>query len=114
MFVRPIPYYVLGLILVILFAYLFPIFPFGGGYTIGARITFTWRFVKDVLKHALLPAVSLILLGVAVNHQTMRLIIQNVKEEDYIWYAKIGAVKERKIFARYAMRNAGYDHRFGH
>jgi len=106
MFVRPIPYYVLGLMLVILFAFLLPVFPFGGGYTIGTRIAFTWGFARNVLKHAFLPAMSLILLGVAVNHQTMRLIIQGVKEEDYIRYAKIGAVKERTIFARYAMRNA--------
>jgi peptide/nickel transport system permease protein len=106
MFVRPIPYYVLGLMLVILFAYLVPIFPFGGGYTIGTKVTFSWNSIRDVVKHALLPAMSLILLGTAVNHQSMRLIIQNVKEEDYIWYAKIGAVDERTIFARYALRNA--------
>lgn len=106
MFVRPIPYYVLGLTLVILFAYLLPIFPFQGGYTIGARIVFTLSFFRDVIKHAFLPAMSLILLGTAVNHQTMRLIIQGVKEEDYIRYAKIAAVKERVIFSRYAMRNA--------
>jgi peptide/nickel transport system permease protein len=106
MFLRPIPYYVLGLTLVILLAYMFPIFPFEGGYTIGAKIAFTWSFIKDVLNHAFLPALSLSLLGVAVNHQTMRLIIQGVKEEDYIRYAKIAAVKERTIFGRYAMRNA--------
>lgn len=106
MFVRPIPYYVFGLLLVILFAYLIPILPFGGGYTVGTRSTFTWSFFRDVVKHAILPAMSLMLLGIAVNHQTMRLIIQNVKEEDYVWYAKIGAVDERTIFARYAMRNA--------
>ncbi|HEY64756.1 MAG TPA: ABC transporter permease [Caldilineae bacterium] len=106
MFIRPIPYYVLGLTLVILFAYLLPIFPFGGGYTIGAKILFTWSFIRDVLKHAFLPAMSLTLLGAAVNHQTMRLIIQGVREEDYIRYAKIAAVKERKIFSQYAMRNA--------
>lgn len=106
MFLRPIPYYVLGLTLVILLAYMFPIFPFEGGYTIGAQIAFTWNFIKDVLNHAFLPALSLSLLGIAVNHQTMRLIIQGVKEEDYIRYAKIAAVKERTIFGRYAMKNA--------
>lgn len=106
MFLRPIPYYVLGLTLVILFAYLLPLFPFEGGYTIGAKIAFTWSFIKDVLRHAFLPALSLSLLGVAVNHQTMRLIIQGVKEEDYIRFAKIAAVKERAIFGRYAMKNA--------
>jgi peptide/nickel transport system permease protein len=48
----------------------------------------------------------LILLGVATTHQIMRLIVQNVNEEDYVRYAKIGAVKERTIFSRYVMRNA--------
>ncbi|MEJ5197391.1 MAG: ABC transporter permease [Anaerolineae bacterium] len=106
MFVRPIPYYVLGLTLVLLFSYLIPLFPFGGGYTIGARITLTWDAIRDILRHAFLPALSLSLLGIAVNHQTMRLIIQGVKEEDYIRYAKIAAVNERAIFGRYALRNA--------
>ncbi len=49
---------------------------------------------------------SLILLGVATTHQIMRLIVQGVNEEDYVQYAKIGAVNERTIFARYVMRNA--------
>jgi len=106
MFVRPIPYYVVALTLLIFFAYLLPLFPLGGGYTIGMEISFTWSFVWDVLKHAFLPAMSLMLLGVAVNHQTMRLIVQSVRDEDYIRYAKIGNVKERTIFAQYAMRNA--------
>jgi len=106
MVVRPIPYYVLALTLLILFAYMVPVFPLGGGYTVGTKIALTWRSVKDVLRHAFLPALSLMVLGVASTHQTMRLIIRGVKEEDYVRYAKIGAVKEGTIFARYAMRNA--------
>ena len=106
MLVRPIPYYILAIMLLILFAYLLPVFPLGGGYTVGTRIALTWSFVTDVLRHAFLPAVSLTLLGVAATHQTMRLIIQGVREEDYIRYARIAAVKERTIFTKYAMRNA--------
>ncbi len=106
MFIRPIPYYVMALLLIIFFAYLLKVFPLGGGLPIGARIAFTWSFVRDVLRHAFLPAMSLMLLGMAINHQTMRLIVQSVRDEDYIRYAKIGAVKERIIFARYVMRNA--------
>ncbi len=106
MFIRPIPSYILALILLILFAYLLPVFPLGGGYTIGMRVAFTWSSVTGILKHAFLPVMSLALLGAAVNHQTMRLIVQSVKDEDYIRYAKIGSVKERTIFARYVMRNA--------
>jgi peptide/nickel transport system permease protein len=106
MFVRPMPYYIMAMMLIILFAYLLPIFPLGGGYTIGAQIDFTWDFFRDYLKHAFLPLMSLMLLSVAGNHQTMRLIIQSVKEEDYIQYARMGSVKERTIFGRYAMRTA--------
>jgi len=106
MFVRPIPYYVLALTLLILLAYLLPVFPLQRGYTIGATIALTWSFVWDVLKSAFLPALSLMLSGAAVSHQTMRLIVEGVKDEGYIRYAKIGAVREGTIFSRYVMRNA--------
>ncbi len=106
MFVRPIPYYIMALILLILFAYILPIFPLGGGFPIGVEISFTWSVFKDILRHAFLPVMSLVLLSAAVNHQTMRLIVQSVKDEDYIRYAKIGNVKERTIYARYVMKNA--------
>ena len=106
MFVRPIPYYIMALILIILFAYLLPVFPLGGALVIGTKFSFTWSGISNLFKHAFLPIMSLMLGGVAVNHQTMRLIIQNVKQEDYIRYAKMGAIEERTIFARYAMRNA--------
>ena len=88
MFLAPMPYYIVALMLIILFAYIIPIFPVGGGYTIGAQIEFTWAFIKDVLNHAFLPALSLILIGVATTHQIMRLIVQGVNEEDYVRYAQ--------------------------
>ena len=106
MFLAPMPYYIVALMFILLFAYLVPSFPVGGGYTIGNKIGFTWPFIKDVARHAFLPALSLILLGVATTHQIMRLIVQNVNEEDYVRYAKIGAVKENTIFSQYVMRNA--------
>lgn len=106
MFLAPVPYYIVALLLIIVFAYIVPIFPVGGGYTIGAPMTFTWPFIQDVLRHALLPAISLVLVGVATTHQIMRLIVQGVTEENYVHYAKIGAVKEQTIFNAYVMRNA--------
>jgi len=106
MLVRPIPYYIMALLLIIFFAYLLPIFPIGGGYTVGYKIAFTWRFVGSVLKHAFLPLLSLTLLNAAFRHQTMRLLVQTVRDEDFIHYAKIGNVKERTIFSRYVLRNA--------
>lgn len=106
MFLAPVPYYIVALMLIIVFAYILPFFPVGGGYTIGTKIGFNWNFIKDAMFHAFLPAMSLIILGVASTHQIMRLIVQGVNEEDYVRYANIGAVKESTIFSRYVMRNA--------
>jgi peptide/nickel transport system permease protein len=106
MFVAPLPYYIVALVLIILLAYRFPIFPVGGGSTIGSSLSFSWRSISDLLKHAFLPALSLVVLGWATTHQIMRLIVQGVREEDYIRYAKIGAVKEGGIFRGFVLRNA--------
>ena len=106
MVMAPMPYYIIALMLIILFAYIIPIFPVGGGYTIGATAEFSWAFIADVLMHAFLPALSLVLLGVATTHQVMRLIVQGVNEEDYVRYAQIGAVNQRTVFSKYVMRNA--------
>jgi len=59
-----------------------------------------------VLRHAFLPALSMIVLGVATTFQTMKLIVQNVNAEDFVQYAKLGGVKERRIVSRYVIRNA--------
>jgi peptide/nickel transport system permease protein len=116
MFVAPMPYYIVALILMIFLAYIWPIFPVGGGYTIGAPIEFSLDFIKDVLLHAFLPALSLVLLGVAGTHQIMRLIVQGVNEEDYVRYANIGAVKESTVFSpiRDAQRHLAPDHPLRH
>lgn len=106
MVLAPMPYYIVALLLIILFAYIIPKFPVGGAYTIGAPIAFTPAFIKDVLWHAFLPGLSLVALGVATTHQIMRLIVQGVNEEDYVRYAHIGAVSSGTIFTRYIMRNA--------
>ena len=106
MFIRPVPYYIMAVLLIILLGYVFPLFPLGGAYPIGARISFTWASMMSILRHAALPLLSLTLLSAATWHQTMRLIVQSVKDEDYIRYAKIGSVRESTIFGRYVMRNA--------
>jgi peptide/nickel transport system permease protein len=106
MFVAPLPYYIVALILIIVFAYRLPIFPVGGGSTIGSTITFSFGSIMDLLKHAFLPALSMVVLGWATTHQVMRIIVQGVREDDYIRYAKIGAVQERSIFSGFVMRNA--------
>jgi peptide/nickel transport system permease protein len=108
MVIRPLPYYVFAFTLLLIFAstLVFRWFPVTGGASLGALPTFTWAYIKDVLWHAALPALSLIILGGAVNFQIMKLLVQNVNAESFVQYAKLGGVTEDRIVGKYVIRNA--------
>ena len=107
MVIRPQPYYIFAFGLLLLFAGLvLHWFPVTGGASMGAIPTFTWGFIKDVLWHSALPALSLTVLGAAVNFQIMKLIVQNVNAENFVQYAKLGGVTEDRIVGKYVIRNA--------
>jgi peptide/nickel transport system permease protein len=107
MVIRPLPYYIFAFALLLLFAGLVVRwFPVSGGASLGAIPTFTWAYIKDVLWHSTLPALSLSILGGAVTFQTMKLIVQNVNAESFVQYAKLGGVTEGRIVGKYVIRNA--------
>lgn len=107
MLIRPIPYYIFGIIILLLFAYVWKLFPAGGGGMLGGKkAVFNLSFILDVLYHSFLPALALTVLGGASWFQQMKLLVQNVKNEDFVQYAKAGGVKEQLIVSRYVLRNA--------
>jgi peptide/nickel transport system permease protein len=106
MLIRPLPYYIFAFALLLLLGYVVRWFPIAGGTEIGRKSAFNLPFIMDVLRHSVLPALSLVILGGAVNFQTMKLIVQNVNAENFVQYAKLGGVKESRIVGRYVIRNA--------
>jgi peptide/nickel transport system permease protein len=106
MIIRPLPYYIFAFALLLLFGWVVRWFPISGGYEIGRKMAFNWPFIKDVLWHSFLPALSLVALGSAVTFQTMKLIVQNVNSENFVQYAKLGGVTEDRIVNKYVIRNA--------
>ncbi len=106
MVIRPLPYYIFAFALVLLLAWVVRWFPITGGSSMGALPSFTWPYIKDVLWHSVLPALSLTILGGAVNFQVMKLIVQNVNAENFVQYAKLGGVTEGRIVGKYVIRNA--------
>lgn len=106
MIIRPLPYYIFAFALLFLLSYVVRWFPVAGGTDIGRRAAFNWPFIKDVLRHAFLPALSLTILGGAANFQIMKLIVQNVNSEDFVQYAKLGGVEESRIVSKYVIQNA--------
>lgn len=106
MVIRPMPYYIFAFALLLIFAYFVRWFPVSGGSTMGRQPSMSISFIRDVLWHSFLPALSILILGMAVWFQTMKLIVQNVVGESYVQYARMGGVTERKIVTRYVFRNA--------
>ena len=105
MVVRPLPYYIFAFVLLMLLAWVVRWFPITGGASLGAMPAFTWDYIKDVLWHSFLPALSLVVLGGAVNFQIMKLLVQNVNAENFVQYAKLGGVTEDRIVSKYIIRN---------
>jgi peptide/nickel transport system permease protein len=104
--VRPIPYYILALLLVVLFAYVWPIFPIRGAYPMGSKPVLTFKFASIVLYHSVLPALSLVIGGIGGWFIGMKSLTSNIISEDYVVYAETAGLRERKILFGYVMRNA--------
>jgi peptide/nickel transport system permease protein len=106
MVVRPLPYYIFAFILLLLFAYVVRWFPITGGASLGALPTFTWAYIKDVLWHSFLPALSLTVLGGAVRVPDDEVACTERQFRNFVQYAKLGGVTEHRIVGKYVIRNA--------
>ncbi|NKK77665.1 ABC transporter permease [Rhizobium leguminosarum] len=102
----PIPYYILAFVLLIVFGYLWPVLPINGGYEMNANLDLSFALVFDILKHSILPALSLILVGAGSWLIGMRALVSNIVTEDYVVFAELGGVPKRKILRSYIARNA--------
>jgi peptide/nickel transport system permease protein len=127
------PFYLLGLVLMFIFAYENKWFPMFGGYSPGTIIDWhSLSFWGDVLHHSILPALSMILAGLGMwalgmrgmmvtvqgeDYMTilaglgmwalgMRGMMVTVQGEDYMTMAEAKGLKGTTLFLRYAVRNA--------
>jgi peptide/nickel transport system permease protein len=104
--VRPIPYYIMALVLLAVFSYWIPIFPFSGAYPPGTRVEFSLSFALTVLYHSLLPLLSLVLIGIGGWFIGMKSLTSNIIAEEYVVYAENTGLPRRQILTQYIMRNA--------
>lgn len=101
-----IPYYFVALLLIFFFAYNLPIFPSSGGFRlIGGRLEGI-RLVWDIIYHATLPALSIVIASLGFWVITMRSMILTTLGEDYILLAEAKGLRRHVILTKYALRNA--------
>jgi peptide/nickel transport system permease protein len=101
-----IPFFLLGLVLMYLFAFQLQWFPIFGGYSAGASPGATLTFALDVLRHAVLPALSIVLVSIGGWALAMRGMMVTTMGEDYVTFAEAKGLRGSTIFMRYCIRNA--------
>jgi len=102
--IYPIPYFIMALVLLILFAYVNKWFPLMA--TLPARFSFSWDWVSKVVYNSFLPALSLVLLGSGWWIISMKSLSSNVAEEDFVAYGRMKGLREITIGYRYVFRNS--------
>lgn len=101
-----VPYYLLGIIFIYVFAFRLKWFPLGGGSQVGTVPSLTPAFALDILAHSVLPALSIVASAVGFWTLGMRGMMVTTLGEDYIMLAEAKGLPARRIFIWYAMRNA--------
>lgn len=97
------PAFWLALVLLLIFAVQFPVFPIGFSVPVGIaaeEVTFT-----DRLMHAVLPALALGLTGISGIAMHVRSKMTEVLESDYVFYARARGESEWQIVIRHGLRN---------
>lgn len=100
------PYYILGLVLLYIFAFQTNLLPIFGGYSAGVIPSMTFSFWLDVLRHSILPSLSILLAALGFWALGMRAMMVTTEGEDYMIFAEAKGLKDRTLFLRYAIRNA--------
>lgn len=106
MVLSAIPFFLLGIILISLFAVELRIFPSGSGFSPIRMLRFNLASILDILYHAILPSLSLVLGSIGAWALGMRAMMVTVLGEDYITFAEAKGLPAQRIFLWYGLRNA--------
>jgi peptide/nickel transport system permease protein len=100
------PYFFLAMLGLLFFSVDHHWLPQGFGYSNTDTISLSWHFIGDVLRHAVLPALAILLTSVGGWVLTMRNNMVSVLSEDYVRMARAKGLSPARIMFGYAGRNA--------
>jgi peptide/nickel transport system permease protein len=101
-----IPPFMLGILLLYVFAFGLDWLPFAGAYERGLRPSLDWGFALSVLKHGTLPALAVVLATMGFWALGMRGMMITTDGEDYMILAQAKGLRSSRVFWLYGMRNA--------
>lgn len=100
-----VPYYFLALILVFVLAYTLNVLPSANAYSASLAIGLTPAFLLSVVKHAFLPAISIVAISVCGWIISTRMLMVTILGEDFLRFANAKGLAPGRILRSYALRN---------
>jgi len=101
-----VPFFMLGILLLYVFAFGLKWFPVGGGYGRGITVGPNLEFIGSALYHAVLPALAIIISTMGFWALGMRGMMITTAGEDYMVLADAKALRPKRIFWSYGVRNS--------
>ena len=101
-----IPFFMLGILLIYVFAFGLGWFPANGNYASGLTPGFSWEFISSVIYHGTLPALAIVLASMGFWALGMRGMMVTTDGEDYMVLAEAKGLSPSRIFWRYGVRNS--------
>lgn len=101
-----VPVFWTGIMLIILFASILPIFPVEGMQSVRLRDAAWYVQVVDIAHHLVLPAFTLAVIYLAQYARLSRASMLEVLGSDYIRTARAKGASERTVLFKHALRNA--------
>ena len=100
------PYFFVALLSLLLFSITWHWLPSGFGYDNTDTIGWTWSYISDVLVHAILPALTILVTSIGGWVLTMRNNMITTLSEDYVQMAQGKGLSPLRVMLDYAGRNA--------
>ena len=105
-FLGTVPYFWFGLIFIAFFSSTLGWFPAGHAYEVGVEPGWNAEFIGQVLSHAALPVLTIVIASLGGWVLGMRNMMLTVLDEDYITVAQAKGMPNRRVLWKYAARNA--------
>lgn len=102
-FLYPIPYFILALVVQIFLCYILKLFPITA--TILTRGTFT-QYITSLIRSSLLPALTMVLVGFGWWVISMKAVSSDTAQEEFVRYARFRGIREGRIARKYVFRNS--------
>ena len=81
-------------------------FPLGRAHATGLSPNWSFEFIGNVLYHATLPVLSILIVSFGGWHLGMRNVMINLLNEDFVILARAKGLSDRRVRYRYVARNA--------